>query len=164
MCGAAIWLARSRDTRSAEVLLAKLEERVLSPDRGGDAADVIAAAGLAEFGSNLSYGTRLAQLASGETPHPDLEVRVECARSALLLRDDQPIEFLISVLLIGTDKGRESGEFWPAPLRSAWARERAAEILAWRSGLRNRYSADASIGDREREAARLALQLPISNE
>jgi len=161
---ASIWLGRSRDPLAAELLMARLEERELGEDRGADAPDVVSAAGLAEFKASAERAARLSALATGETAHPDLEVRVECARAALRYGDDSSIPFLLSVLLIGTHQGRESGEFWPAPLRSAWARERAAEILAWRAGLENRYSADASIGDREREVARLALQLPTREE
>jgi len=161
---ASILLARSLNPLHAEPLLARLELRELGTDRGADAADVVAAAGLAEFPPNEERTARLAELAFGENAHPDLEVRVECARTAVLHGDTSTIPFLLSVLLIGTHQGRESAEFWPAPLRSAWARERAAEILAWRAGLENRYSADASIGDREREVARLALQLPSSDE
>ena len=161
---ASILLARSRNPLYAEPLLARLELREQGAERGADAADVVAAAGLAEFAPSEERTARLAALASGENIHPDLEVRVECARTALLHGEDSTIPFLLSVLLIGTHQGRESGEFWPAPLRSAWARERAAEILAWRAGLENRYSADASIGDRERETARLVLQLPTGEK
>ena len=45
------------------------------------------------------------------------------------------------------------------PLRSAWARERAAEVLAWRAGLANRFSADASLADRAAEARRFGERL-----
>ena len=46
---ASLWLARSRDPLAAEPLLARLEQRELGVERGADAPDVIAAAGLGEF-------------------------------------------------------------------------------------------------------------------
>ena len=151
---AAVLLSRTSDPVSAEILLERLEKRLLGPERSSDAGDVVAAAGLASMQLRSGQVQRLSDLASGQNPHPDLEVRVEIARTALQYGRDENIPFLISVLRIGTRAGRHSGEFWPAPLRSAWARERAAEILSWRSGLEQQFSADASIADREREADR----------
>ncbi|MFT7664140.1 MAG: hypothetical protein ACI87A_002370 [Planctomycetota bacterium] len=151
---AAVLLTRAGTADCAEALLMRLEKRVNGPDRSSDAGDVVAAAGLADLELETSQIQRLASLSVGTAPHPDLEARVEIARTALRHGQDTVIPFLISVLRIGTRASRRSGEFWPAPLRSAWARERAAEILSWRSGLEKRFSADASISDRETEANR----------
>ena len=162
---AAVLLSRSREPVAAEILLERLEEHVAGEERNSDAAHVVAAAGLGELtgpGAPPDLVPRLVALASGGTPHPDLEVRVECARSAVLLGSDAPLPFLISVVRIGTPKGRAEGTFWPAPLRSAWCRERAAEILAWRAGVENSYSADASIFDRDAVADRLTEVLGLA--
>ena len=144
------------------MLLERLESRVAGENRNSDAGDVVAATGLAELGDEAERDDarrRLAALASGPEPHPDLEVRVECARSAVLLGDDSTLPLLLSVLRIGTHAGRAEGTFWPPPQRSAWARERAAEVLAWRAGVENSYSADASVDDRDAFADRLAAAL-----
>ncbi len=155
---AAVLLGRSGDPAAAEALLLRLERRVLGPERASDAGDVVAASALTSSARD-DLTERLVDLAAGPQPHPDLEVRVECARTALRLGEDAPVPFLLSVLRIGTPEGRAEGTFWPAPARSAWARERAAEVLAWRAETDNRYSADASLADREAEAGRLALLL-----
>jgi hypothetical protein len=151
---AAVVLARSGDPRGPELLLERLERRVLGPDRASDAADVVAAAALAELGP-ADTGARLAALAAGDEPHPDLEVRVECAAGALVRGRDEVIPFLLEVLRIDTWAGREDErDFEPGPF-TAWARGRAAEALSARADVPVDYRTDASIRDREHAASEL---------
>lgn len=157
---AAVLLGRSGSPEAGEHLLTRLQTRTLGPERNSDAADVVAAGVLATWPVEMPHLTAaLAALAIGSDPHPDLEVRVECARAALRRGEDEVIPFLLEVLRIGTERGRESGLFWPPPLRSAWCRERAAEVLAWRADVPNRFSADASLADREAAADTLERAL-----
>ncbi len=156
---AALILARSQSPQAAEILLARLEARISAPERAGDAADCVAAASFSSW-HPAAHGIdrleeRLANLARGARPHPDLEVRVECARSAILLGSDSPIPFLIAVLRIGTPAGKRAGTFWPAPETTAWARGRAAEVLSWRAGTACEYPVDGSLAAREIEAEKL---------
>lgn len=156
---AAVLLGRSGDPAALEALLVRLEQRVLGPQRISDAGDAVAASALSAWGSDPARLRRLVALAVGPSPHPDLEVRVECARTAVRLGSDAPVPYLVRTLLIGTPAWRRGGGSWPPPPNTAWARERAAEVLAWRAGVAPRYSADASFADREAETERLALAL-----
>lgn len=151
---AAVLLARSWTAEAAEALMRRLELRVLGPDRASDAGDVVAAASLARLGGT-QYAGRLASLAVGGRPHPDLEVRVECAVSALTRGRDEVIPFLLEILRIETYAGREDDLDFEPPTRTAWVRGRAAEALSRRAGVPCTYSAESSIQDREREARAL---------
>ena len=92
----------------------------------------------------------------GEHPHPDLEVRTECAAAALELGRRGGVPYLLQVLRIGTWAGRSDvWEIQPGQ-NTAWARSRAAEALSRAAGVPCSFSTDASIADREREAAALA--------
>ncbi len=155
---AAVLLGRSRDPAAGQILAARLEQRVAGAERISDSGDVVAAGALVPL-CDAALAGRLAALAIGPAPHPDLDVRVECARTALRAGRDDVAPFLLSVLRIGTRAGRAEGTFWPPPPHTAWPRERAAEVLAWRAGLENHYSADASLDDRDREAERFAAKL-----
>jgi hypothetical protein len=158
---AAVLLGRSHTPASGEVLWNRLEKRELGPDRGSDAGDVVAAAALARFPEARQYW-RLVRLVDGPLPHPDFEVRVECACTALVLGIDRVIPFLLRVLRVGTWEGQ--GDAWERtpPMTTAWARGRAAEALSVRAGVPVTYRTDAPLADREREARHLAeLLLPL---
>ena len=151
---AAVMLARSRTPQAGDILARRLSHRKVGPERNSDAADVIAAAALARFPDPEQYW-RILRLVDGEAPHPDLEVRVECACTALFIGFDRAIPFLLQVLRLETWAGqRDELDFTP-PEKTAWARDRAAIALSRRAGVPRRYFADAPIADREREAARL---------
>ncbi|HEV8114063.1 MAG TPA: hypothetical protein VGR31_14930 [Planctomycetota bacterium] len=171
---AAVLLARTRDARAGDALLARLERRVGVPTglSGRDAADVVAAASFGmhtaepvDAGRPLATNAaaRLVNLGAGRTPHPDFCVRVECARSALLLGRDEGIPFLLSVLRAGTTAGRVL-----TPEESlddlAWAQRRAAEALSHRAGTEPKFRPEASVSDRQAEAARLEALLPRPQE
>ncbi|MEM7310528.1 MAG: hypothetical protein AAF682_27885 [Planctomycetota bacterium] len=152
---AALLLAHSRHRGSGERLVRRLEQREVGPTRGADSGDVIAAAAMAGFPEAERWRERLVELAVGGDPHPDLEVRVECACTVLALGDDGPIEFLLQVLRIDTYAGAtEERDFEPS-IFTAWARGRAAVALSRRAGVPVTYQPDGSIADREREANRL---------
>lgn len=157
---AALLMVHTQDSRAGRYLLRRLETRSLGPERGSDAGDVVVAAGLARMPEAVErYRAGLIRLAAGQRPHPDLEVRVECAASAMALGSDAPIPFLLQVLRIDTYAGQaDRRDFEPGPT-TAWARGRAALALSRRAGVPCTYQSDASIADREDEAARLARLL-----
>jgi hypothetical protein len=155
---AAVLLARTRDPRGGEALLARLERRVPG-SADADAVDVVAACAFAEGTPATNASARLAELAAGKRPHPDLCARVECARSALALGRDGVIGYLLQVLRTATKAGKPLGPD-DSPADLAFAQTRAAEALAARAGTDVRFRPEASVKDREAEAARLEKLLP----
>ena len=153
---AVVLLARSGDERVPQVLLARLEERVPAPGRADDAVDVVAAAAIAAWPSALqvphaadepappSTATRLAQLAFGPGAHPDLEVRVECARTALLGGQSEVIPFLLRVLRAETPTQHLSPPDWERVETLTWAKTRAAQALALHLGVKQTLRPDGS--------------------
>jgi len=139
---AAVLLAHGGEP-SAELLLEHLEAREAEPERGGDAAEVVAAAALRRFATDARR-ERLVALASGPNPHPDIEVRVECGALALDLGAPEVAPFLVRVLRAGTPGELEDPIDWPAQATMAWAKGRAADALSRRAGIENPYDADAS--------------------
>jgi hypothetical protein len=160
---AAVLLARTRDPRAGEALLARLERRVAPPPGSSDqdAVDVVAACAFVEGTPATNAAARLAELAAGKRPHPDLCARVECARSALALGRDNGIGFLLQVLRTATTAGKPLGPEDSAT-DLAFAQTRAAEALAARAGTESRFRPEASVKDREAEATRLEKLLPGS--
>lgn len=160
---AAVILARHGSERADELMLERLEARVQGSERGSDAGDVVAAAALGSgpLAAAPETAERLAALALDPDPHPDLEVRVQCAATALDLGAERVVPFLLRVLLIDTPAGLRHPAPWADVERSAWARATAADALSRRAGVENTYRMDASTSDREFETARLrALLLP----
>ena len=177
---AAVLLARSRDPDAGEVLLARLEQRIThgaSPNRAFDpetedaasrrpapfsadagpdldASDVVAAAAFADWTLAMDAAQRLQALAIGPHPHPDLEVRVECARSALALGRDAVIPFLVRILREGTSQATSAPDY-DRTQAFDWVQMRAAEALSARAGVACRFRTQASVKWREQEALRL---------
>jgi hypothetical protein len=159
---AAVLLARTRDPHAGDALLARLEKRASVPGATGeDAVDVVAACAFAEGTPGTNAAARLAELAAGKRPHPDLCARVECARSALALGRDGGIPFLLQVLRTATTAGKPLGPD-DSPADLAFAQARAAEALATRAGTDVRFRPEASVKDRVAEAARLEKLLPAA--
>ncbi len=159
---AAVLLARTRDPRAGDALLARLEKRAAVPGATGeDAVDVVAACAFAEGTPGTNASARLAELAAGKRPHPDLCTRVECARSALALGRDGGIPFLLQVLRTATTAGKPLGADDSAA-DLAFAQIRAAEALAARAGTDVRFRPEASVKDREAEVTRLEKLLPAA--
>lgn len=156
---AAVILGRSRVPTAAAVLIRRLEKRELGPERWSDCGDTLAAAALARFPDPRRYAPRLVPLATGSRPHPDLEVRVECATSALHSGFVEGIPFLLQVLRIDTFAGREDQRDFAVSPTTAWARGRAAEALSTYAGVPVTYRFDGSIASREEEAAKLEALL-----
>src|SRR5262245_52102541 len=153
---AAVILGRSRHTTAASVLIRRLERRVVGPERWADCGDTVAAAALARFPEPARYAQRLVPLAVGPDPHPDLEVRVECAATALHAGFAQVIPFLVQVLRIDTYAGKADRRDFDVSSDTTWARGRAAEALSACAGVPLTYRPEGSIAHREEEAARLA--------
>lgn len=158
---AAVILGRSRHPASSTPLIRRLERRVLGPERWSDCGDTLAAAALARFPEPRRYAQRLVPLAVGPRPHPDLEVRVECAATALHAGFTEVIPFLLEVLRIETPAGLADRRDFAVSPTTAWARGRAAQALAAHVGRPSRYPVDGPIADREAAARDLeALLVP----
>jgi len=145
--------------RAREALIARLEARAVAPDRPSDAADVVAAAGFATRADGPAVAGRLARLALGPEPHPDLEVRVECAASALWLGRRDVIPFLLRVLRELTPAAKGDPPDWEPKTTMAWSKSRAAEALSLAAGVPRTYRPDAPVADQMREADRLERAL-----
>jgi hypothetical protein len=156
---AVLILATLNTEPAAAHLAEQLEARHAHPERHADAADVTAAAYLSSssFAAPLDIGARLAALAAKDSSaHPDLEVRTECARGALLLGHDEVAPFLLKLTRLGTNLGRERDGDWRSPVTTTWSRDRAAEALAEALDIPCPYHGDSSLA--AREAAALALE------
>jgi hypothetical protein len=151
----AVILGRSRHAASASVLIRRLEKRLLGTERFSDCGDTLAAAALARFPEPRRYAQRMVPLAIGSRPHPDLEVRVECAATALHAGFDSVVPFLLQVLRIDTPAGQEDPRDFAVSPTTAWARGRAAEALSAYAGIPLRYRTDAPLAAREAEARHL---------
>ena len=155
---AAAILARSLDPRAGEALLARLERRV---DRlmESPAGDVVAAAAFSRGSTARDAAARLDALASGRTAHPVLEVRLECAASALVLGRDGAITFLLDLLREGTLFATAKPDWkridWTTP-RLERVQRRAAVVLSARAGIPATYRVEASMAARQAEVTRLA--------
>jgi len=143
---------------AAEALLAHLETRRPEPRREGDAAEVVAAAALGRWGG-AERRARLRALAIGPRPHPDLEVRVECACVALDLGERAVVPFLLRVLHALTPQEREDPIDWEPTETLAWAKGRAAAALSRAAGRPNRFRPDGSWEHQRREAQALQAAL-----
>ena len=153
---AALLLARSRDPSAGEALMQHLEKRIAAGeyDERLDAPDVVAAAAFARGVEVENRETRLVTLALGKRPHPDFEVRVECAASALALGRDQVIPFLVHVLRERTS-ARVTKPDWTRKNDVDWAQWRASRALAARAGTTALFDPSASMHARLSEAERL---------
>ena len=150
---AALLLAHSRDPQAAKLLLTRLEERVEGAERNSDGADVVAAASLATWPQGGRYAKALSDLSIGESPHPDLEVRVECASAALARGRTEACGFLLRVLRAGTPAEELELQDWTPKETMAWAKSRSATALSRHLGVPVRFRADASYQDQLREIA-----------
>lgn len=156
---AAVIAGRSADPAATELLIARLEQRAVHAVRADDAADVVAAAALSRVAPSPELAARLAALAGAPGAHPDLEVRVECASSALLLGADGVVPFLMTVLRTDTPDAEPAREDWEPTETLAWAKSRAADALSRRAGLPADFSPDASYADQAARARALAAAL-----
>lgn len=148
---AAVLLGHDEGAGATEVLIARLERRRQAPTRGLDAGDLVAAAALEGRGVE----ERLVALAVGEERHPDLEVRVECARTALRAGREEVVPFLLTVLRALTPAEREHPGDWERTETMMWAKSRAGEALSDRLGIERRVRPDASWEEQMAEADRL---------
>lgn len=152
---AAVLLAHSDADRATRILIERLEQRSPSVSRSLDAGDLVAAAALARRGADLGVPARLETLALGPEPHPGLEVRVECARSALLADRAAVVSFLVRVLRAGTPAEAADPGDWERVETLFWAKSRAASVLSERAGVALAFRPDGSHEHQIEEAARL---------
>jgi hypothetical protein len=152
---AAILLARSGAPAARELLLQRLEQRHAGDERDADVGDATAARALGRGPGDPGTVERLVALAAGSQPHPDLEVRVECAIAALAAQRTEGVEFLLAVLRIDTDEARRRGERLTTSTATAWARGRAAEALCALAGRPHRLWTEAPLAVREERALEL---------
>lgn len=143
---------------SAEILLQHLEARHPELERADDAAEVIAAKSLWRFDSP-DLRKRLVALCTGPQPHPDLEVRTECAALALSLSQREVIPFLLRVLHSGTPAEADDPIDWIAKKHLTWSKGRASSALSLAAGMDNPFRADASWAHQKAQADILAEAL-----
>jgi len=148
---AAVLLGHDPGAAATQALLTRLEQRRDHPVRALDAGDIVAAAALTGRGVEA----RLVALAVGDAPHPDLEVRVECARAALHAGREEVVPFLLTVLRALTPAEREHPGDWERTTTLMWAKSRAAEALCARLGIECEVRPDGSWVDQMAEADRL---------
>lgn len=148
---AAVLLGQDPGPPSTEALIARLERRQDHAVRALDAGDIVAAAALTARGVE----ERLVALAVGDAPHPDLEIRVECARAALHAGREEVVPFLLTVLRALTPAEREHPADWERTTTLMWAKSRAAEALCARLGIPCEVRPDGSWEDQVAEADRL---------
>jgi len=151
-------LARCSDPLACELLLVRLERR--APARGelGPTIDIAAAAAVRELPESRNAASRLESLAYGQRPHPELEVRVECACSALRLGRVKALPFLLSILKHGTRLAVASSSWKPIP-EMGFCQRRAAEALGERAGLACHFRPLQPLEERESEIRALETQL-----
>ncbi len=155
---AAVLLALDPGGETTEVLLARLETRSRAGSRGRNGGDIVAATAL-EGRMDAGGRERLHALVEGGGAHPDLEVRVECARTLLAVGDERAIPFLFRVLRVQTPDQHLDPPDWEPVTTLFWAKYRAAEVLSARAGVPVSFLPDASYADQAREASRLAEAL-----
>jgi len=125
-------LARTTSPTISEHFLQHLEERVAPPSRGEGGNQITQAAALLLRPTPLTPNQRerLLALAIGPAPHPNLAVRVECARTLLALDEARTIPFLIRVLRARTPAERNDPPDWPRIDTLAWVKHRSSRALA----------------------------------
>ena len=156
---AALLLSHLGTEQAHDLLLRRLEERVTGESREADAGDCTAARGLAGGSRAPRTIERLTALAAGPDPHPDLEVRTECAASLLCLGSEAGTPWLLAVLRIDTAEAERRGEQLTTSETTAWPRGRAAEVLCAYLGLEHRVWTDASLETRAAKALELEALL-----
>ena len=155
---AAVLLGIDRSPESTALLCTRLEARAPAPARERNAVDIVAAAAL-EGRLDAVLQARLLRLVEGAGAHPDLEVRVECARVLARAGSTKVYPFLLRVLRVETPDQELDPPDWIPTTTLFWAKFRAAEVLAEHAKLPMTFRPDASFADQAREASRLAHAL-----
>lgn len=155
---AALWLARAHHPAASEVLIAHVEERRTGPARADDVGAAVAATALGRAPLARETLPRLRELAVGANPHPDIEVRVECALAVLDAGDRSVVPLLVRVLRIDTPSEAREGPLTDSPT-TAWVRGRADRALTALLGRPYRDRTDAPFAEREAWADELEREL-----
>jgi len=151
-------LARCSDPLAGEILLQRLERRAVPRGDLGPAIDIAAAAAVRGFGDSRNAASRLESLAYGQRPHPDLEVRVECACSALAFGRERAIPFLLAIQKHGTRIAVASSG-WKPIADMDFCQRRAAEALSERAGRPCRFRPLQPLSERESDIRALETEL-----
>jgi hypothetical protein len=151
-------LARCSDPLAGELLLQRLERRAEPQGELGAALDVAAAAAARAFPESRNAAGRLESLGYGRRPHPDLEVRVECAASALRLGRDKAAAFLLAVLKHGTRLSVASSG-WKPIAEMGFCQRRAAEALCERADRPCRFRPLQPLDEREDDIRALETEM-----
>ncbi|MEZ5976670.1 MAG: hypothetical protein R3F34_00395 [Planctomycetota bacterium] len=160
---AALLLARSLDPDAYELLLERVEERQAGPAREDDAGDCTAVAALARHPLAKDTVERLLALAVGDDPHPDVEVRAECAIAALANGRTEGAPLLVRIMRIDTPSEAREGPLTDSP-NTAWVRGRADEALCRHLGIEPYVDrTDAPFAEREAWADELERRLGASH-
>lgn len=142
---AAVLLALDPRDTTSEILLQSLEARHVAPARGLDAGDILAAAALGQRALDGDTIARLLALVNGTRPHPDLEVRVECAATLLGagMAEEGVAAFLLRVLRAETPAQASDPIDWERVETMSWSKSRAAAALAAHLRLPNDFHPDS---------------------
>jgi len=151
-------LARCSDPLASELLLQRLERRASARGELGATLDITAAAAVRDLPESKNAASRLESLAYGQRPHPELEVRVECACSALRLGRVKALPFLFAILKHGTRLAVASSSWKPIP-EMGFCQRRAAEALGERAGQACRFRPLQPLDERESEIRALETLL-----
>lgn len=152
---AVLLLAATRDETAGDRLLQALEQR--TADVTTRATLVVAAASFVSAARAPRAVDRLESLAIGQRPHPDLAVRVECARSVVALGRPRAISFLLDVLRRGTRFAQAGAP--PVDADLEWLQTKAAVTLSHAAGIALRYRVELPLAQREEEVQRLEALL-----
>lgn len=157
LLGAAADLGQGPSALAQDILLRRLSARQAPASRSENGVDIVAARALApHLRPGEPAAAALAELASGDDPHPDLAVRVECARAALEFAQAREVApFLLAVLRAETPGEAKSPRTWPRVQTLAWVKTRAAEALSRAGGTDMRFRPDGSWAHQTAEADRL---------
>jgi hypothetical protein len=149
---AAVLLAHDQHAQATLAMLAHLELRLEAPSRPMDAAAIVCARALEHRTLETDDIERLAALAAGPAPHPDLEVRVGCAAAALGHGNRSVVAFLIRVLRAETPAQVEDPPDWERVTTLFWAKRHASSALSAALKTTLTYRPDGSYKHQAQEA------------
>lgn len=157
----AVVLARAADQGergAVDGLMALIAVDREATDRGSVGAGIVAARGLLQPAlDSESLRNMLASQAIGpeDSRHPELSVRVECARTAGLAGDRSVVPFLLAILRAETPAEDVADRTWERITTLAWVKTRAADALSRMAGVELRFRPDGPWAHQVEEAARL---------
>tara|TARA_R110002096_G_scaffold11766_7_gene42998 strand:- start:21286 stop:22029 length:744 start_codon:yes stop_codon:yes gene_type:complete len=161
---ASVLLAHDPRPACSQVMLAHLELRRDAPGRPWDAAAIVCADALEHRTLAGDQVERLAALAAGPAPHPDLEVRIACASAALAHGDRSVAPFLIRVLRAETPAQAEDPPDWERVTTLFWAKRHASGALSEALGTPLTFRPDGSWEHQMNEAAAYEAAMRLAKD